>query len=329
MKIRFSLALATVIAGLAGCAGPEKKAPTDIPVSAVEKNVGVDYLSSFGPVVGEYSLEDVRRVYRALRVNDEVKFSKSRKGNSPYRKLFGSDEISAAKNFLKRRVHGWTFDPLVAEVTSIPATAFAANIGPLYWHVANTAPQTKNTVEQAFLLPIETLRKGFFYIKPNTYPYSEFLARAQVILDFSTLIHEARHSDCAQEKSGPKSRCFQTHVACSYAADRGRIACDPNYAGAHTLGYVVAEELAERCRNCEGLAKSFLKLHALASIRQVNVLPNRIRRRIDGLDKKLQLVLRNSGSPETGKTLRAFFVELTKIVREVNGILLNARDFRL
>ncbi len=325
----------------------------------VSKEEALDALRGYGPVVGAYRDADLLRVYRALNIQEGVKSGFIIEKN-PYRKLFHSNDIQASQKYLRERLHGWTFDSQVAAIFKLPIEAFAANIGPFTWQIVKLAPQLKAPVETAFTVPLETLKRGFYFVRTDTNPSYSVLPEFAPIIDYAVLLHEARHSDCPvppteeeygrlrdryenilkTSKGNPapasepdpiliRSGCFHFHTKCvSPDQGLGKLpGCDPDFSGAYSVMYAVMIELADHCLNCSDVEKIALHITALQFLIRVNPYPAATRSRVVSVTTAFT-TLKNATQADRGK-IREVIKEIQSLTESSNRILIDAPEFSL
>jgi hypothetical protein len=338
------------LAFIAGCASrPPPGSVKEGNWNPISPEVTLRYLRTIGPVIGRYGPDDPLRVYRAMHLSEGTKIALHGDVISPYRRLFGSDDLGASVDYLRERVHGWSFDPAI--VDPAPKGLYAANIGPIYWELAQIVPETRPTLEKAFGLPLETLRRGFFYVTPDdtsvrksTGDVFGLLANTGPLIDFSALVHEARHSDCEalpppeyyadlrkkKDRGDPNflpppgSDCFHLHTPCQIDGEASQ--CDQDFSGAYTFSYVILAELGNRCEGCMPMENFGIKYYALGILLHVKSLPESIRLRALEIREDFRNGLKNIPADPQGR-VHAIDAKFDAILQAANAVILGAPEF--
>ena len=216
---------------------------------------------------------------------------------------FGGTESSDALRYLGERIKVFLGADTKAAFLSSEASearderAFmtAANFGTLVWYESFV----KKRPAAAFgadgkTYPVSSMRDGVISILPGYNTVSlpkragkEFRFRAA---GTSTLIHEARHSDCSEALTSAdvtrieitddllqgNTKCGHLHVKCPTGHPlAGLNACDDHAWGAYTLSYVYSLMVATGCENCTEEEKIIASVSAIDSFDRVLPFPTR------------------------------------------------------
>jgi len=214
----------------------------------------------------------------AQKVTSDLSMIQSRaldaKGVKYFSTIFGGSDASGVEHYLEERVH-WIVSPrkdldrtvvsltnaLGVDSTSSPQVV-ATNIGAAIWFGALVSGDSSAGIQIGpDLVEIHSTRAGVIQLGSA---YSS--DGADPLLRVSTLIHEARHSDCtggvskqdlALLKSGKDplhKDCGHLHATCPaghpYA---GYPACDDHAWGAYAVEADYMAAVAKTCLNCSAL----------------------------------------------------------------------------
>lgn len=212
---------------------------------------------------------ELGQVDRCIRATEKLELEPSRGPTDNFALLFGGDRGTDVLGYLRERIRFLGKD--TEEDLSDPNSAgtYASNYGPswLEFHyrkevLGHVRARPTSAPFRQGSIPILSPRTGLVVLG------SAFTAKETTDFDrMETLVHEARHSDCAAvpsrsdldaymnekylEMSDEGRACTNVHMPCPRGhALSGELACDTHPWGAYMAGYVFAEEVFKRCRGC-------------------------------------------------------------------------------
>jgi hypothetical protein len=193
---------------------------------------------------------------------------------SYFEKIFGSTENAGVIQYLSERIHYVLPHQikLSSRLTqdSSPIFTYATNIGTMLWFDAlNKAPNPYAIRVGNLSVPVTSSRVGIIQLGLGYILKSSGSVASSQIQRISTLIHEARHSDCTgginasdlellwADEDPEKSNCGHLHVRCpeGHAYD-GAYACDGEAWGAHSISAIYLAGIVKHCQNCTAEEKS-------------------------------------------------------------------------
>jgi hypothetical protein len=144
----------------------------------------------------------------------------------------------------------------------------ASNIGTSLWWQKEAQNESLTFTFGDRDIPILSSRVGIIQLGEG---YSEKIHQQRRI---STLIHEARHSDCTGglnpvdlelvSKGGvPENHCGHSHVLCPEESDYANLyACDGHLWGAYGIEYLYHRALDQNCKNCDEETRQIARISA-------------------------------------------------------------------
>lgn len=210
---------------------------------------------------------------------DEFNQDVSRLGTLPiegsrikkFSQVFNGTQSPAVKEFVDTRINyvlSSTTDIESRISVSGPLSLFnaetvATNIGMALWYQAKVLEPANLEFEiNNTSLPVDSGRVGIIQIG-NIFP------RLSTIEQISTIVHEARHSDCTggilrsdieRLRNGQvpeNKKCGHVHVICPPGHPlEGEFACDSHPWGAYAVGFLYAGTIALACDGCSEAEKT-------------------------------------------------------------------------
>jgi hypothetical protein len=208
-----------------------------------------------------------------------------------FEKLFGGTDQHAVIRFLEERIR-YLGVPDASE--EVEGNVMAQNYGPSFldW-IFRTRYQGKRKRRHALpeyatfgedRIELSSPRTGFVAVGP-AYLGTE----TGRIGRLDTLVHEARHSDCARvpqlrdlkayeqdhsEQMSPQAlACTHIHVPCPEGhALAGDLACDGHFWGAYSVGLIFDQAIARACENCTAADRA--EAESLIADNETRLLPD-------------------------------------------------------
>lgn len=200
--------------------------------------------------------------------------------------VFGGSSSKNVANFFDSRVNyalssetdlrGRIVTDLVSSIQGEEPETLALNPSSVLWYLAkvNEPEKIKFHVNDK-LLDISSSRIGIMQ-------FGESFSKLDPILQVTTLIHEARHSDCTggalrsdleRFKNNERllnHKCGHTHVQCPVGHPyEGAFACDEHPWGAYIVGALYAGAVALTCVNCLEQEKTLADSISLDSLQRL------------------------------------------------------------
>jgi hypothetical protein len=260
-RVSHFIAALIFLASASGCSAQNIPAPTPSPPAspAGEPLVSAGPLPTFDELSGQSGEEGAVR--EAYRVMSELRFNAGASPHSaPYRAIFGYEPDSLA-NYLAPRVH-YVFSmqndvPGLGVNTEIGT--YATNIGSLLWllQLQHDTPAPLTLHGQP--VTVESSRVGIIQLGP------EFTRASATRIDrISTLLHEARHSDCVSGLGEEDMKwirqgyfrqidpmCMFMHTRCPAGHDlEGIPVCENQVWGPYAMELLFNRVLDAECTNC-------------------------------------------------------------------------------
>jgi len=210
------------------------------------------------PVATQDLLRNDFEVIRGISVEDGGKYSE------PFTQIFGGTSGEDVMRYLEERIHY-----MGADSGGGDKGIYAANYSPVFltYIYSRDVRQSKNpkVTKMKFedtTVAIDSPRTGFVVVgDAYTWPETSWIDR------LDTLVHEARHSDCATIPDADdltayqKSQylnismegrtCTHIHMPCPKGHPlAGELACDGHDWGAYTVGYVFSKTMYRSCVGC-------------------------------------------------------------------------------
>lgn len=178
---------------------------------------------------------------------------------SYYERAFGDTTTSGLLQYLNDRIHYFVEDneldlsvpadhsleemgawEAFKDEFSRPAVTYGArNLGFSLWRRGIRERRTVHFLFGEKRVPVMSPRVGIVSMASS-------FAKGNVIYRISTLIHEARHSDCT---GGPRrGSCGHLHTACPWDEDRRQ--CDNKPWGAYSMEMIYLDAVINSCENC-------------------------------------------------------------------------------
>lgn len=281
-----SLILAPVLVTM-GCSSSTNSTPPDRPgLAALQVECNSSDLADdtdgpfIDPGMSNFDCSGIRTVYNGIR-----KAEISAQENSNFQKLFGGTNSESVVGFMNQRVHyivPGTTNFAVRHTDGrreiMPWTReeriVALNAGMAMWlTIKRNAAQFPGMTFTLGRTPID-----------STAPTSGVILLGRRFADFplvdrmETMVHEARHSDCASVNDDlcghPHSECPSDHEL------RGIHACDGRGIGPYFTGAVYSKTVGTTCANCSEKEKQIALASSLDSLNRV-VNRDRIERGIE------------------------------------------------
>lgn len=197
-------------------------------------------------------------------------------------------------------------------------TTVAMNIGTAAWLIGKATGRKVRFRIGNRKIPVKSTRVGIIQLGEG-YLWEKYGdVTIQPVYRISTLIHEARHSDCTgglrlddlyrlRLGMDPKSKgCGHMHVECPAGHDlEGALACDAHAWGAYSVEAVFAKEVFSRCKNCSEAERQMALAVAADSFSRVTVLTDMITGRLGDPDM-------SSSDEVTAGEIRRAVAELKK-----------------
>jgi hypothetical protein len=223
--------------------------------SAFASEIAID--QTLLPTATQDLLRNDFEAIRGISVEDGGKYSES------FTQIFGGTSGEDVMRYLEERIHYMGAD------AGGDKGIYAANYSPefLSYIYSRDVRQSKNpkvtkmTFENSTVV-IDSPRVGFVVVgDAYTWPETSWIDR------LDTLVHEARHSDCATIPDAEdltayqKSQylnisiegrsCTHIHMPCPKGHPlAGELACDDHDWGAYTVGYVFSKTMYRSCVGC-------------------------------------------------------------------------------
>lgn len=209
------------------------------------------------PSATQQLIEQDLDAFRNLSVEDGGQYSQ------PFTQVFGGTSGEDVMHYLEERIHYLGADPDGGK------DSYALNYSPNFLTYVyerdvrqKSDPQATEVKFENSTIAIDSPRTGFVAMGDvYTAPSTTWIDR------LDTLVHEARHSDCAQIPSSDDLTAYQhnkflqvsvegracthIHMPCPKGhALAGELACDGHDWGAYTMGYVFSKTMYRSCVGC-------------------------------------------------------------------------------
>jgi hypothetical protein len=224
---------------------------------------------------------------------------------SYFSRAFGTADADGVLRYVAERVRVFlgsepdaralTTGLLVGEAESDKAFLTAQNFGTLVWYESylNRNPSVALGLNAEY--PVSSMRDGLISILPGyttlAFPTDSSGREVPVrVSGPSTLVHEARHSDCSVgltaadveriRETGDvlkgNTQCGHLHVKCpsGKGALAGLNACDDHLWGAYSLSYLYSLMVASSCASCSEEERAVAAMSAIDSYERVLPLPD-------------------------------------------------------
>lgn len=252
---KISILLILSLLSLSSCGGDSDNNSGIQEEQASDNGIGA-YDSEVSSTEREEFNQDVQRLENLPIDGSQIK---------KFPQVFGGTQSSNVKQFVDDRINyvlSVNTDIESRISVSGPLALFnaetvATNIGMALWYQAKVLEPADLGFEiNNNLLPVDSGRIGIIQLG-NVFP------RLSTIEQISTIVHEARHSDCTggilrsdierlSDGEVPENKkCGHVHVICPPGHPlEGVYACDSHPWGAYAVGFLYAGTVALACKNC-------------------------------------------------------------------------------